>query len=186
MAKIKQIRDAKRTRAAILTAATKSFSVNGFKGASISDIADAVGVSKSSIYHHFASKDALLHALIDPFSRDIDLLLAAGATEKLTAKEFLVEYAQILLDHLEVVQLGSMIMAGAPAEVRKVAEAQRDKTVKILVQGTPTNEKLLRAKLALSSLTMTIAPPVRSESSSASRSDVRLLVRIALDILGEP
>ena len=186
MAKLKQIRDAKKTRAAILAAATKSFTANGFRGASISDIADAVGVSKSSIYHHFASKDALLHALIDPFARDIELLLAAAATEELSVKEFLMAYTDTLLAHLEVVQLGSIIMAGAPPEVLKIAENQRDKTLKVLVRGTPTKEKILRAKLALSSLTMTVAPPVRSTSPSVTKSDVRLLVKIALDILGEP
>jgi hypothetical protein len=84
------------------------------------------------------------------------------------------------------VQLMCQRIAKSPAQVREVAEAQRDKTVKIIVQGTPAKEKLPRAKLALSSLTMTIAPPVRSEFSSVSRSDVRLLAKIVLDILGEP
>ena len=44
---------------AILDAAVELFSENGYDGVSMRQIAEAAGVSKSNIYHHFASKDAL-------------------------------------------------------------------------------------------------------------------------------
>ena len=47
MPKPKQVRDADKTRAAILSASNKLFAEKGFIGASISDIAEIVGVSKS-------------------------------------------------------------------------------------------------------------------------------------------
>ena len=79
MPKPKQVRDADKTRAAILSASTQLFAEKGFIGASISDIAEVVGVSKSSIYHYFPSKEAILHALIDSFAKEVDgLIQAAG------------------------------------------------------------------------------------------------------------
>ena len=44
---------------AILDAAVELFSECGYDGVSMRQIAEAAGVSKSNIYHHFASKDAL-------------------------------------------------------------------------------------------------------------------------------
>ena len=44
---------------AILDAAVRLFSECGYDGVSMRQIAAAAGVSKSNIYHHFASKEAL-------------------------------------------------------------------------------------------------------------------------------
>lgn len=48
----------------ILEAATLIFSQHGIDGASMTQIADATGLSKATIYHYFASKDALILALV--------------------------------------------------------------------------------------------------------------------------
>ena len=56
--------DSQRTRQAILDAALALFSERGFFGASLRDIAGAVGVRESALYHYFPSKDALFEALI--------------------------------------------------------------------------------------------------------------------------
>jgi AcrR family transcriptional regulator len=43
-------------RTRILNSASILFAERGFRGVSISDVADAAGLVKSSIYHHFANK----------------------------------------------------------------------------------------------------------------------------------
>jgi len=48
----------------ILDAAAYIFSQHGIDGASMSQIADASDISKATIYHYFASKDALILALV--------------------------------------------------------------------------------------------------------------------------
>jgi AcrR family transcriptional regulator len=48
------------TRARILEAAIDLFSVNGFSGVSIRDLAGAVGIKQSSFYSHYPSKESLL------------------------------------------------------------------------------------------------------------------------------
>lgn len=52
------------TKQEILEAALDLFSVQGFEATSISQIADAVGIRKASLYSHFESKQAVLEALV--------------------------------------------------------------------------------------------------------------------------
>lgn len=53
------------TKQEILEAALNLFSVQGYEATSISQIADAVGIRKASLYSHFESKQKLLDALVD-------------------------------------------------------------------------------------------------------------------------
>ncbi len=55
--------------------AVEVFLERGFDGTSMGMLADALGISKSSIYHHVASKDALLERALD---RALDALTAVG------------------------------------------------------------------------------------------------------------
>jgi AcrR family transcriptional regulator len=74
------------TRDRILVEAASLFSARGFNGTSMSDLAAAVGITKSSLYHHFPSKQALLSEIIEltvnrvtPLVREVaDLDLPAG------------------------------------------------------------------------------------------------------------
>lgn len=50
-------------RDALLIAARKAFGKTGFEGAFLDEIADAAGVTKGSLYHHFASKAELFEAV---------------------------------------------------------------------------------------------------------------------------
>jgi AcrR family transcriptional regulator len=56
--------DGQRTRQAILDAALDLFAAKGYFGASLRDVAAAVGVRESALYNYFPSKDALFEALI--------------------------------------------------------------------------------------------------------------------------
>ena len=53
------------TKQEILEAALELFSVQGYEATSISQLADAVGIRKASLYSHFASKQAILDALLE-------------------------------------------------------------------------------------------------------------------------
>ena len=53
-----------RTRAEILETAFDLFAVNGYEATSISQIADAVGIRKASLYSHFGSKQEILDDVV--------------------------------------------------------------------------------------------------------------------------
>ena len=58
-----ELDDAFRVRADIVAAATRVFSARGYHGASMAEIADAVGMRKPSLYHHVRKKEDLLFAI---------------------------------------------------------------------------------------------------------------------------
>lgn len=72
------------TKALILSTALALFSEHGYAAVSMRDIASSVGIRASSIYHHFASKQALWDALIDNAEAMARQMMAAfnGALEK--------------------------------------------------------------------------------------------------------
>jgi AcrR family transcriptional regulator len=53
------------TRDLILEAALRIISENGYTGATLQQIADAVGMSKPGVLHHFGSRDALFVAVLE-------------------------------------------------------------------------------------------------------------------------
>ncbi|MGH1526245.1 SACE_7040 family transcriptional regulator [Leifsonia sp. L25] len=63
-------------RAALLAAAAGKFAERGFNGVSIEDLGAAAGVSGPAVYRHFASKQAVLAALLVGVSEN---LLDGGA-----------------------------------------------------------------------------------------------------------
>jgi AcrR family transcriptional regulator len=58
-------RDPERTRGRLLQAAFKEIYLSGFQGADVETILSAAGVTKGALYHHFHSKEALGHAVVE-------------------------------------------------------------------------------------------------------------------------
>ena len=59
-------------REAVLRAAIDLFITQGYDATSISDLAGALGVTKSAVYHHFPSKESLLAAALDEALAGLD------------------------------------------------------------------------------------------------------------------
>jgi len=53
------------TRDQLVAVATELFAARGFEGTSIDSVLAEAGVSRGSLYHHFANKDALFEAVLD-------------------------------------------------------------------------------------------------------------------------
>ena len=58
-------RNLRGTRQRLLEAASREIYTSGFRGASLDTILDTANVTKGALYHHFASKEALGHAVLD-------------------------------------------------------------------------------------------------------------------------
>ncbi|OBA38223.1 transcriptional regulator [Gordonia sp. 852002-51296_SCH5728562-b] len=69
------------TRARIVAAADRLFYESGFENTSFADIADVVSISRGNFYHHFRTKDDLLHAVLDKRAADTRRMLAGWEAE---------------------------------------------------------------------------------------------------------
>ena len=71
------------TTEAIVKSARRLFGEQGFAITTIDDIADAAGVAKGAVYHHFATKEAVFEVVFDQVSHDLVLEVdRAARTEK--------------------------------------------------------------------------------------------------------
>jgi AcrR family transcriptional regulator len=128
----------------LLLVAVELFNQRGYDGTSMEDLAGRLGISKSAIYHHVSSKEALLGLAVD---RALDRLFAvadevtaqgAPAAERL--RRLVRSSVEVLVDELPFVTLllrvrGNTTVERAAIERRRsfdhivanlVAEAQRE------------------------------------------------------------
>ena len=85
---------------AILDAAVHLFSVHGYDGVSMRRIAEAAGVSKANIYHHFASKQALYFAIMRRSAEELAFLIENLAEGRGPFHRRLEVFAGAHLEHL--------------------------------------------------------------------------------------
>ena len=76
------------TRDQLIAVATRLFAERGYDGTSIDAVLEEAGVSRGSLYHHFASKTALFEAVLQAVEISIGeetLAAAAGTADPLAA-----------------------------------------------------------------------------------------------------
>ncbi len=88
------------TRDDILDAAAQVFRQKGFHGASMQDIAAAVNLQKASLYHHVASKQEILLALLDRALEMLTERIAPVANQSIPADEKLRQMIHVYLQSL--------------------------------------------------------------------------------------
>ena len=112
-------------RDSLLEIAVGTFNERGYDGTSMEDLARALGITKSSIYHHVSGKEELLDLAV---SRALDALFAvldedagpdAGSTERL---EYLLRRSvEVLAAELPYVTLLLRVRGNSPAEQRALS-----------------------------------------------------------------
>lgn len=85
-----------RARTAILDAAATILARQG-EAASLADVALAAGVSRSTLYRYFSTRDALLTALAEAGAREIESRLAELADSSVPVPEALARLTRVLL-----------------------------------------------------------------------------------------
>lgn len=96
--------------AAILSAGVRLFAEQGFDGVSMRGVAEAAGVSKANIYHHFNSKEALYLAILQSSAAETAELVENLADGTGSFEERLKEFSQAYQHHLFDRQLSSRLL----------------------------------------------------------------------------
>ncbi len=90
------------TKKKILNSALDFFSMHGYSGASIRQIANAVGIRESAIYNHYKSKEEIFLAILSQFKlRTIskEILSDDLLDEVIYPEKFLKKFASRLIEH---------------------------------------------------------------------------------------
>ena len=111
--------DGERTRGSILATAAALATVEGLDRLSIGGLADHLGMSKSGLYAHFRSKEALQLATIDTAEAVFDREVIDPAMRVAPGRGRLIALIDAYLDHLERrVFPGGCFFAATMAELR--------------------------------------------------------------------
>jgi AcrR family transcriptional regulator len=140
------------TRQLLVDAATRLFAERGFDGTSIEAVLEQAGVSRGSLYHHFANKEALFQAVFTAVEERIgaDVLRAAMGAGDLIAglRAGCLEWMRLAGD--PVVQ--RVVLIDAPAVLgwarwREIEEANALGLLKVAMQ-TAADEGRIRPELS--------------------------------------
>lgn len=88
-------------RQALLDATARVIGQNGLAAMTVQDVADAAGVSKGALFHHFSSKQALLDATLTAMLDDFEQDLRAHMQHAPASHGcFTRAYVEVTFDHL--------------------------------------------------------------------------------------
>lgn len=140
----------------ILDTALFLFRKQGYEATSTREIGERTGTSKANVYHHFRTKDGLLHALLDPLFEEVEALLDRhepapnGSSEQRAVLE---EYYDLILENKELVSMLASDMAVLSHSEIGQRTLKLNDDLMALVAGSEANvEGQVRAACALGSL----------------------------------
>jgi AcrR family transcriptional regulator len=170
------------TRAQILRVALALFTEKGFEGTSIRDISSALGLTKSALYYHFQSKDAIVVGLLEERHQELDDLIdwiaAQPATSDLMQRAALRWVDSTTPERLRLMRLAQANqplmkrLSDSGADVR----AGFDRVIDLLVDEKATAEDRLYARLVFDTVS---AAGRAAQGTDASPNDVIAVARRA-------
>ena len=101
-----RIVDKEQKKRKIIAAALKVFASKGYKATRTSDIAEAAGIGKGTIYEYFRSKEELIEAIFESLFLDYELRLEELTESYLAPVEaILASFEQMMADAEEYADL---------------------------------------------------------------------------------
>jgi AcrR family transcriptional regulator len=116
----------------ILSRAATLFSERGYHAVGIRDLAEAVGLSTSTLYHYYATKQEILFAIISRFLTEFTSRLVAGLRDAATPPRERLEWAvaehlQLTVTRSEELLVGSPVLnALTPEQQARIATMRRE------------------------------------------------------------
>jgi AcrR family transcriptional regulator len=129
-------------RDVILERAADLFARQGVAATTVREIADAVGILSGSLYHHFASKDEIVDAIVGSFMDDLvsryDDVLASEADARQRLRGLVVASLATVASHphaTEIYQKDARYLAEGKAPVAENARLIRRAWIGVLEDG---------------------------------------------------
>ena len=166
-------------RASIIAAATRLFARNGY-AASMEHIAAEARVAKQTVYNHFASKEALLTAIVDTLVDRLGGALPEPDSGIDDPHATLLDYARRLVAILvqpEALGLHRVLIAGAPhhPELARIAYQTG------VVQSTQRLARYLRGQTARGALAVPDPDLAAEQLLGALRGNIQLRALLLRD-----
>jgi AcrR family transcriptional regulator len=109
--------------------AVELFNEQGYDATSVADVAQRLGLTKSALYHHFPSKDALLEVALDEALGGLEAAIDAASTLDAPAVDRLRHVIRaatdVLLAHLPSVTLLLRVRGNSAVEVAALERRRR-------------------------------------------------------------
>jgi AcrR family transcriptional regulator len=129
----------------VLAIAAGVFAEHGFGGVTVDDIGAACGMSGPALYHHFASKEAILGEMLVSISEHLleqaETVAAGVSATRDTLLELIAVHTRFAVEQSDLITVHFRDLVHAPeADQRRVRRLQRryvDHWVDVLTTGSP-------------------------------------------------
>jgi AcrR family transcriptional regulator len=151
------------TRSRIIETARELFTAQTYRSASMRDIAERVGITKPSLYHHFRSKGELLASLVGPPIDALEAAIGAASAraEPAEASRAVLEGClDVMLSHRETMVLllrDASVYGDETAATMSRVVGLMNRAVDLLAGPDPDWRQRVRAAQALAAVTDPIA-----------------------------
>lgn len=137
------------SRAAILEAAKRLFMEEGYRGISMRQIAEAVGVTKAALYYHFQDKEDLFVAIVEQYLNQMAALIDSATAEGGSSRAQITEIVRRILnqppEQRSIIRLASQELSNVgPANRAHFLELYHERFINrisaLLAAGMQANE----------------------------------------------
>jgi AcrR family transcriptional regulator len=181
----------------IIDEATRLFVAGGYRGISMREIAEAVGISKAGLYYHFRDKEDLFIAILTAHLAGVEWIIRGACSEDATAREQVTRLIRGILslppNQRAVIRLATQEMVHVSQAARLGFEGIYQQRflgrIEAILQGGIERGELRRVNVQLATwLLLGMAYPFFSPSHPLGETDqtVDLMIAVFFDGLSEP
>ncbi len=155
------------TKARIASAALELFCAHGYDGTSMRDLAAHLGLTPAALYYHYASKEEILIALVEPLLVAVEDLLADPTLADAGKRTRLECLHKVIVAHPTTLRLvvSDVAIASHPRVRARVGEVGR-RLPDLLTDDRSDTEERIRAVAAVGALLRTVVALESDEISA--------------------